>query len=61
MMNLITPLIESDINAVHNDEIDSLIKSAEDEIKSYEYKIESMFEMIEEKKKEIEKLKTEYK
>lgn len=61
MMNLITPLIESDINAVHNDEIDSLIKSAEDEIKSYEYKIESMFEMIEEKKKEIEKLKAEYK
>ena len=61
MMNLITPLIESDINAVHNDEIDSLIKSAEDEIKSYEYKIESMFKMIEEKKKEIEQLKTEYK
>lgn len=61
MMSLITPLIESDINTVHNDEIDSLIKSAEDEIKSYEYKIKNMFKMIEEKKKEIEKLKTEYK
>lgn len=61
MMSLITPLIESDINAIHNAEINSLIKNAENEIKSYEYKIESMFEMIEEKRKEIDKLKMQFK
>lgn len=61
MMSFITPLVDTNINDAHNAEIDKLVEEAEQELKSCESQINSMFNKMEEIQKKIGNLKTQYK